>query len=45
MLLYLECPLIQADSNLALDVMNNMSKPFRAILSHLNSKQMLLKDK
>ena len=35
-LLYLECQLIQGNVNLALGVMNNISKHFWAILSHLS---------
>ena len=32
---YLECQLIQGNSNLALDVINDISEHFRAILPHL----------
>ena len=45
MLPYLECQLIQGNLNLALDVINDTSKHFRAILPDLSLRQMLLNDR
>ena len=41
-LLYLECQSTQRNSHLALDVINNISRDFRTILSYLSLKYMLL---
>ena len=44
-LLYLECQLIEGNSDLALDVINDISKHFQAILPHSSLKQILLNNR